>query len=87
MTNQLSSIAYNLIVQKVNKIRDEINKRVKACKKIGVGYNEKLYSEKKTKFKYKDTHKILNRKLQKDMSEYINNFREEMGNVIKSMGY
>ena len=87
ITSQLNAIANNLTVQKVNKVRDEISKKVKECKKIGVWYNEKLYDAKKTELITKDTHKILSRKLQKDMSEYINKFREEMGNVIKSMGY
>lgn len=87
ITNQLNAIASNLTVQKVNKVRDEISRRVKECKKIGVWYNERLYSAKKTELINKDTHKILSRKLQKDMSEYINKFREEMGNIIKSMGY
>lgn len=87
ITNQLNAIANNLTVQKVNKVRDEISKRVKECKKIGVWYNERLYSAKKTELINKDTHKILSRKLQKDMSSYINIFREEMGNIIKSMGY
>lgn len=87
ITSQLNAIANNLTVQKVNKVRDEISKRVKDCKKIGVWYNEKLYDAKKTELITKDTHKVLSRKLQKDMSEYINRFREEMGNVIKSMGY
>ena len=35
----------------------------------------------------KDTHKTISRNLQKDMSKYINKFSEEMGNIIKSMGY
>lgn len=87
ITSQLNAIANNLTVQKVNKVRDEISKKVKECKKIGVWYNERLYNAKRNEFIEKDTHKILSRKLQKDMSEYINNFREEMGNVIKSMGY
>lgn len=87
ITSQLNAIASNLNVQKVNKVRDEISRRVKECKKIGVWYNERLYSAKKTELINKDTHKILSRKLQKDMSEYINRFREEMGNIIKSMGY
>lgn len=87
ITNQLNAIANNLTVQKVKKVRDEIGRRVKECKKIGVWYNERLYSAKKTELINKDTHKILSRKLQKDMSEYINRFREEMGNIIKSMGY
>ena len=87
ITNQLNAIANNLTVQKVNKVRDEISKRVKECKKIGVWYNERLYSTKKTELINKDTHKILSRKLQKDMSSYINIFREEMGSIIKSMGY
>ena len=87
ITSQLNAIASNLNVQKVNKVRDEISRRVKECKKIGVWYNERLYSAKKTELINKDTHKILSRKLQKDMSEYINKFREEMGNIIKSMGY
>lgn len=85
--NQLNAIANNLTVQKVNKVRDEISRRVKECKKIGVWYNEKLYDAKKTELITKDIHKTLSRKLQKDMSEYINRFREEMGNIIKSMGY
>ena len=42
ITNQLNSIANNLTVQKVNKVCDEISKRVKECKQIGVWYNEKL---------------------------------------------
>ena len=87
ITNQLNSIANNLTVQKVNKVRDEISKKVKKCKNIGTWYNERLYSAKKTELIDKDTHKIISRKLQKDMSEYINRFREEMGNIIKSMGY
>ena len=87
ITSQLNVIASNLTVQKVNKVRDETSKRVKECKKIGVWYNERLYSAKKTKLIEKDTHKTLSRKIQKDMSEYINKFREEMGNIIKSMGY
>ena len=87
MTSQLNAIANNLTVQKVNKVRDEISKRGKECKQIGVWYNEKLYDAKKTELITKDTHKILSRKLQKDMSSYINIFREEMGNIIKSMGY
>ena len=87
ITNELNVIANSLTVQKVNKVRDEISKRVKECKKIGVWYNERLYSAKKTELIDKDTHKTLSRKLQKDMSEYINRFREEMGNIIKSMGY
>ena len=87
VTSQLNAIANSLTVQKVNKVRDEISKRVKECKKIGVWYNERLYSAKKTELIDKDTHKTLSRKLQKDMSEYINKFREEMGNIIKSMGY
>lgn len=87
ITNELNVIANSLTVQKVNKVRDEISKRVKECKKIGVWYNERLYSAKKTELITKDTHKVLSRKLQKDMSEYINRFREEMGNIIKSMGY
>ena len=87
ITSQLNAIANNLTVQKVNKVRDEISKKVKECKKIGVWYNEKLYNAKKTELITKDTHKTLSRKLQKDMSEYINRFREEMGNIIKSMGY
>ena len=87
ITSQLNDIASNLTVQKVNKVRDEISVRVKECKKIGVWYNERLYNAKKTELITKDIHKVLSRKLQKDMSEYINRFREEMGNVIKSMGY
>lgn len=87
ITSQLNSIVNSLTVQKVNKVRDEISKRVNECKKIGVWYNERLYSAKKTELINKDTHKILSRKLQKDMSEYINRFREEMGNIIKFMGY
>ena len=87
VTSLLNAIANNLTVQKVNKVRDEISKRVKECKQIGVWYNEKLYDAKKTELITKDTHKILSRKLQKDMSSYINIFREEMGNIIKSMGY
>ena len=87
ITSQLNAIASNLTVQKVNKVRDEISKRVKECKRIGVWYNEKLHDAKKTELITKDTHKVLSRKLQKDMSEYINRFREEMGNIIKSMGY
>ena len=87
ITNELNVIANSLTVQKVNKVRDEISKRVKECKKIGVWYNERLYSAKKSELIDKDTHKTLSRKLQKDMSEYINKFREEMGNIIKSMGY
>ena len=47
ITNQLNAIANNLTVQKVNKVRDEISKRVKECKKIGAWYNEKLYNAKK----------------------------------------
>lgn len=87
ITNELNVIANSLTVQKVNKVRDEISKRVKECKKIGVWYNERLYSAKKTELIDKYTHKTLSRKLQKDMSEYINKFREEIGNIIKSMGY
>lgn len=87
ITNELNVIANSLTVEKVNKVRDEISKRVKECKKIGVWYNERLYNAKKTELITKDTHKVLSRKLQKDMSEYINRFREEMGNIIKSMGY
>lgn len=87
ITNQLNAIANALSVQKVNKVRDEISKKVKECKKIGAWYNERLYSAKKTELIDKDTHKTLSRKLQKDMSEYINKFREEMGSIIKSMGY
>jgi len=82
ITSQLNVIASNLTVQKVNKVRDEISKRVKECKKIGVWYNERLYSAKKTELINMDTHKSLSRNLQNDMSEYINKFREEMGNVI-----
>ena len=87
VTSQLNAIANNLTVQKVNKVRDEISRRVKECKNIGVKKKKKLYNAKKTELITKDTHKVLSRKLQKDMSEYINKFREEMGNVIKSMGY
>ena len=87
VTSQLNAIANNLTVQKVNKVRDEISKKVKECKKIGVWYNEKLYSARRTEIIDKDSHKIMSRKLQKDMSSYINKFREEMGNIIKSMGY
>ena len=87
ITNQLNAIANNLTVQKVNKVREEISKKVKECKKIGTWYNDRLYDAKKVELIDKDTHKIISRKLQKDMSEYINKFREEMGNVIKSMGY
>ena len=87
ITSQLNAIANNLTVQKVNKVRDEISKKIKECKKIGVWYNEKLYSAKRTEIIDKDSHKIMSRKLQKDMSSYINIFREEMGNIIKSMGY
>ena len=87
ITSQLNAIANNLTVQKVNKVRDEISKKVKECKKIGVWYNEKLYSAKRTEIIDKDSHKIMSRKLQKDMSSYINKFRKEMGNIIKSMGY
>lgn len=85
--NQLNAIADSLTVQKVNKVRDEISKRVKECKNIGSWYNERLYSAKKSELIDKDTHKIISRRLQKDMSEYINRFREEMGTIIKSMGY
>lgn len=46
VTSQLNAIANSLTVQKVNKVRDEISKRVKECKKIGVWYNERLYSAK-----------------------------------------
>ena len=87
ITSQLNVIANNLTVQKVNKVRDEISRRVKECKKLGVWYNERLYSAKKTELVNNDTHKLLSRKLQKDMSEFINRFREEMGDRIKSMGY
>lgn len=85
--NQLNAISNSLTVQKVNKVRDEISKCVKECKNIGSWYNERLYSAKKSELIDKDTHKIISRRLQKDMSEYINRFREEMGNIIKSMGY
>ena len=81
ITNQLNSIANNLTVQKVNKVRDEISRRVKECKKTGSWYSDRLYSANK------DEYRVLSRNLQKDMSSYINRFREEMGNVIKSMGY
>lgn len=84
---RLNSISNAITVQKINRVRDEISKRVKECKKIGVWYNERLYSAKKTELIDKDTHKTLSRKLQTDMSEYINKFREEMGSIIKSMGY
>ena len=87
ITNQLNSISNTLTVQKVNNVRDEISKKVKECKKIGSWYNDRLYSAKKSEVINKDTHKIISSKLQKDMSEYINRFREEMGNIIKSMGY
>ena len=87
ITSQLNVIANNLTIQKVNKVRDEISRRVKECKKLGVWYNERLYSAKKTELVNNDTHKLLSRKLQKDMSEFINRFREEMGDRIKSMGY
>lgn len=87
ITNQLNSIANNLTVQKVNKVRDEISKKVKECKKIGSWYNDRLYSAKKSELIDKDVHKQLNRNLQKDMSSYINRFREEMSNIIKTMGY
>ena len=87
ITNQLNAISNSLTVQKVNKVRDEISRRVKECKNIGSWYNDRLYSAKKSEGINKDTHKIISRKLQKDMSEYINRFREEMGNIIKSMGY
>ena len=87
ITNQLNTIANDLTIQRVNKVRDEISRRVKECKKIGTWYNDRLYIAKKSELIDKDTHKIISRKLQKDMSEYINRFREEMGNIIKSMGY
>ena len=87
ITNQLNTIANDLTIQRVNKVRDEISKKVKECKNIGSWYNDRLYSAKKSEVINKDTHKIISRKLQKDMSEYINRFREEMGNIIKSMGY
>ena len=87
ITNQLNAIVNALSVQKVNKVRDEISRRVKECKNIGYWYNDRLYSAKKSEVINKDIHKIISRKLQKDMSEYINKFREEMGNIIKSMGY
>ena len=87
ITTKLNNIANALTVQKVNKVRDEISKCVKECKNIGSWYNERLYNAKKSELINKDTHKLLSRKLQKDMSEYINKFREEMGNMIKSMGY
>lgn len=87
ITSKLNAIANNLTVQRVNKVRDEISRRVKECKKIGAWYNERLYDAKKTELITKDTHKTLSRKLQKDMSSYINRFREEMGDIIKSMGY
>ena len=87
ITNQLNTIANDITVQRVNKVRDEISRRVKECKKIGTWYNDRLYIAKKSEVINKDTHTIISRKLQKDMSEYINRFREEMGNIIKSMGY
>ena len=87
ITNQLNSIANNLTVQKVNKVRDEISRRVKECKKIGTWYSDRLYGAKKAEFINKDEYRVLSRNLQKDMSSYINRFREEMGSVIKSMGY
>lgn len=87
ITNQLNSIANNLTVQKVNKVRDEISRKVKECKNIGTWYSDRLYNAKKVGCINKDTHKLLSGNLQKDMSAYINRFREEMGNVIKSMGY
>ena len=87
ITSQLNVIANSLTVQKVNKVRDEISRRIKECKKIGVWYNERLYNAKKIELITRETHKELSRNLQRDMSEYINKFREEMGNIIKSMGY
>ena len=87
ITNQLNTIANDLTIQRVNKVRDEISRRVKECKKIGTWYNDRLYNAKKSELINKDTYTIISRKLQKDMSEYINRFREEMGNIIKSMGY
>lgn len=87
ISNQLNNISNSLSIQRVNKVRDEISKRVKECKTIGVWYNDRLYDSKKSGLIDKDTHKIISRNLQKDMSNYINKFREEMGNIIKSMGY
>lgn len=87
ITNQLNVISDNLTIQKVNKVRDEISKRVKEFKKIGVWYNDRLYDAKKNGLIDKETYKNISRNLQKDMSEHINRFREEMGNIIKSMGY
>lgn len=87
ITNQLNSIANNLTVQKVNKVRDEISRKVKERKKTGSWYSDRLYSANKEEFITKDEYRVLTRNLQKDMSSYINRFREEMGNVIKSMGY
>ena len=87
ITNQLNAIANSLTIQKVNKVREKISKKVKECKKIGTWYNDRLYDAKKVELIDKDTHKTISRNLQKDMSEYINKFSEEMGNIIKSMGY
>ena len=36
ITSQLNAIANNLTVQKVNKVRDEVSRRVKECKKLSV---------------------------------------------------
>jgi hypothetical protein len=67
--------------QSLEKISNDIAEFIRYQFKHPSGRKKKLYDAKKTELITKDTHKVVSRKLQKDMSEYINKFREEMGNV------
>lgn len=87
INNKLASIADNLTIQKVNKVKDEISNYVRDIKKISKWYEERLYSAKLDNIISKELYKEMKSALEADMSSYVNNFRNQETNVIKSMGY
>lgn len=87
VTNLLISISDKPSVKEVKAVHNAVSEKVAECKKIGVWYNDRIYSARKSGKIDRNISNTISLNLQKDMSLYVNTFREEMSKKINLMGY
>lgn len=87
VTNLLISISDKPSVKEVKAVYNAVSEKIAECKKIGVWYNDRIYSARKSGKIDRNISNTISLNLQKDMSLYVNTFREEMSKKINLMGY
>ena len=87
VTNLLISISDKPSVKEVEAVHNAVSEKIAECKKIGVWYNDRIYSARKSGKIDRNISNTISLNLQKDMSLYVNTFREEMSKKINLMGY